>query len=935
MKDFSTLDLTCHIAVSAGEVCLAVLGGVGEVWSAAVNGPCLSDLSSCIDDARSQELVISNPAYSLAKKAFDSSLEIQELPSGNVRVLGILSDADSADDDVCFIDRFVGSKKGQLPLSSLLKFLPMPVLASLRADSFQSIGELREVTTMFVKLDTFSFEEHRDLSTLQPYVSSVQEALARTGGYLRQFIVDDKGCVIIGLWGVPTASFTNNATRALHCAVNIILRAGPMGHRCSIGITSGKAFCGTIGSILRRDYVAIGDDVNMAARLMGKAHGSILVSADLHQDLSPEVQRHMHEVAPLKLKGKDEPVITFAFNEDVLPSHLEARGSDFDVTALERLFPVDSFVLAAISDVDVATGETEYGADIVFVGNENKLGPISKANRKDGDLEAVLARECTSNLSENIRSAITAMATNLKVRADALNPSMPPSEPANMTVSYCSRDFASQPAGSPPPQIQVAIVRGAQGMGKTETARFFSTVMTKHKFRVYTVVCTEDMSKTAYSMIRALFLAVVGEFETEADQRRVLIDLLRRTYDNLSFNTVLKTKFPMLKKILNLQWDLSADDKRLMAKLPSVDTCVREAARKRVLSLIYGGSSATSMAQIDMTLYDVFFTLLRDFPFAIVAENTHHADKQSWNELLLLADLKVWGALLVTTQEELRVPAEFHTAIAKHMKKSTCFLTKYGSLVRTLLASESEDKEESFYKTADVGISQITKIVKTFNLNNVIELPLKHLDAGQVKNILSSVTKLKDSDIPGDVVSLVHRVSGGNPFWCRLFAFFIADEGRESFLRSITILDDSAPASRSSGSGTTAASVYQQGRGSVSDKTTENYESSVDRISYTSSSESIDFLKYSKHLKHFILYLVDKLSAQERLVLRFMSIWGLEPISTADLMSLIPKSFRDSVDDVLHKLLNRRLLSFKPSNLTWRFNNSFMREIIYDTIPPR
>lgn len=46
---------------------------------------------------------------------------------------------------------------------------------------------------------------------------------------------------------------------------------------CSIGVTTGKVFCGAVGSHIRREYALIGDVVNLSARLMGKAgDGGIL-----------------------------------------------------------------------------------------------------------------------------------------------------------------------------------------------------------------------------------------------------------------------------------------------------------------------------------------------------------------------------------------------------------------------------------------------------------------------------------------------------------------------------------------------------------------------------------------------------------------------------------------------------------------------------------
>jgi hypothetical protein len=36
------------------------------------------------------------------------------------------------------------------------------------------------------------------------------------GAFIRQFLVDDKGCVLIALWGVPSASYVDNAGTCQH-----------------------------------------------------------------------------------------------------------------------------------------------------------------------------------------------------------------------------------------------------------------------------------------------------------------------------------------------------------------------------------------------------------------------------------------------------------------------------------------------------------------------------------------------------------------------------------------------------------------------------------------------------------------------------------------------------------------------------------------------
>ena len=104
------------------------------------------------------------------------------------------------------------------------------------------------------------------------------------------------GCVLIALWGVPSASYPCNANRAVTCAVKMREAARNVDCDVSIGITTGSVYCGTVGSPLRREYVAIGRSVNLAARLMSKAKGRILVDIATHSKLSTNVTRSMEEV---------------------------------------------------------------------------------------------------------------------------------------------------------------------------------------------------------------------------------------------------------------------------------------------------------------------------------------------------------------------------------------------------------------------------------------------------------------------------------------------------------------------------------------------------------------------------------------------------------------------------------------------------------------
>jgi adenylate cyclase len=78
-----------------------------------------------------------------------------------------------------------------------------------------------------------------------------------------------------------------------------------------VGISSGEEFVGNVGGGGYKDFAAVGDVTNLAARLTAKAAaGEVLVDADTFDavgDRYPEAERR-----ELELKGKEAPVVAYA-----------------------------------------------------------------------------------------------------------------------------------------------------------------------------------------------------------------------------------------------------------------------------------------------------------------------------------------------------------------------------------------------------------------------------------------------------------------------------------------------------------------------------------------------------------------------------------------------------------------------------------------------
>ena len=96
-------------------------------------------------------------------------------------------------------------------------------------------------------------------------------------GTIRQFLVDDKGMVLIACFGI--VAHENDSERAARCAMAIAKDLKTRHITSSAGVTTGEVYCGLVGSETRCEYALIGDDVNMAARLMASTQDEIRCDA--------------------------------------------------------------------------------------------------------------------------------------------------------------------------------------------------------------------------------------------------------------------------------------------------------------------------------------------------------------------------------------------------------------------------------------------------------------------------------------------------------------------------------------------------------------------------------------------------------------------------------------------------------------------------------
>jgi class 3 adenylate cyclase len=178
-------------------------------------------------------------------------------------------------------------------------------------------ARLRDVLTVFLQpilpdeLDLLGSQPVTEvaLELLQQIMMIVQSEVEHFQGQLRQFIVDDKGLVVILNFGLQGSTFPNTVEeRAIPCISNVkTLLKTELNLGCKMGATYGKAYCGVVGGVTRHEYAILGPSVNLAARLMcSKGNPGILVDQALKMKAGPN---HPFKSLPsVVAKGYDKPV---------------------------------------------------------------------------------------------------------------------------------------------------------------------------------------------------------------------------------------------------------------------------------------------------------------------------------------------------------------------------------------------------------------------------------------------------------------------------------------------------------------------------------------------------------------------------------------------------------------------------------------------------
>lgn len=179
-------------------------------------------------------------------------------------------------------------------------------------------GEQREVTVLFADIRNFTQISERmspedTVRMLNTYLSVVVDVVVQNRGIINKFGGDN----VMAVWNAPQSQ-PGHARLAVKAAWEAQQKLAGLQQseshlpslRFGIGINTGDALAGNVGSIGRAEYTLIGDAVNLASRICSTTPGGeVRISAETYNQTMDYLE--VEELEPQKFKGKTKPITVY------------------------------------------------------------------------------------------------------------------------------------------------------------------------------------------------------------------------------------------------------------------------------------------------------------------------------------------------------------------------------------------------------------------------------------------------------------------------------------------------------------------------------------------------------------------------------------------------------------------------------------------------
>jgi class 3 adenylate cyclase/tetratricopeptide (TPR) repeat protein len=315
LLDYRTEESTLYLklALSAGQITQTHVGGIFNRWEFALTGLPLVELGVANNLTKAGDILLSPSALALIGADCDfKPLEFEV--DGSVKKAGRLKRLKSASQLPAGRERIEIPESAQAALSP---YIPGSIINRVLAGQSEWLAELRRITVVFINL--YDPSQITSLEMAQNLMRLIQRVTYRFEGSVNKISQDDKGIMMDTAFGLPPLAHEDDPSRGVQAAMMIRAELHALGIRSSIGVTTGRVFCGLLGNNDRRVYTFLGNSVNLAARLMAlgasqtdmiEREGIAVLCDRATYDASRD-QVEFETLPPQRIKGRDELVEVF------------------------------------------------------------------------------------------------------------------------------------------------------------------------------------------------------------------------------------------------------------------------------------------------------------------------------------------------------------------------------------------------------------------------------------------------------------------------------------------------------------------------------------------------------------------------------------------------------------------------------------------------
>jgi adenylate cyclase len=181
-------------------------------------------------------------------------------------------------------------------------------------------GARRAITCLFVDIRGFTamsegMDPEQVVDALDVYLEELTRSVQDFYGTTDKYVGDE----LMAIWNAPRYQ-ADHALLGVRCALDMVARTETINQqltarglprvRYGIGVNTGEAVVGQMGSSLRKQYTVIGDTVNTGARLCSAAGGGeVIIGQGTWEIIGDRLE--VQETESLRLKGKSSPLRTF------------------------------------------------------------------------------------------------------------------------------------------------------------------------------------------------------------------------------------------------------------------------------------------------------------------------------------------------------------------------------------------------------------------------------------------------------------------------------------------------------------------------------------------------------------------------------------------------------------------------------------------------